>query len=172
MIKKIALIFILISTLLNATNLDTMLKLYKDKNYEQVCLIAGDLYKQNRSNEKFLDIYAHSCLEVDMINKTIFPIIKLYRTAQSRENAAYFSTILYKKKLLYHALIDDVDISYINLPKTNYILSNIFDKFVNGEYEHRDGVYWFKDSSENSLNYKLSIESNNGIKKLFLRTYW
>ena len=106
-----------------------------------------------------------------MINRTILPIVKLYKSAKSRENAAYFATILYQKKLLYHALVDDVDISYINLPKTKYILSIIFNKFVSGEYDYKNGAYWFIDDDNSELSYKLSTEVHQKVKKIFLRTY-
>ncbi len=171
MINKIGLIFILLTTLLNATNKEDILKLYKEKDYRKVCIKAGDLYQKYKTDEEFLNIYAHSCLEVDMINRTILPIVKLHKTAQSRENAAYFATILYQKKLLYHALVDDVDISYINLPKTKYILSIIFNKFVSGDYNYKNGAYWFNDDNNSELSYKLSTETHQKAKKIFLRTY-
>jgi len=171
MISKIALVFILLTTILNATNKEDIINYYKNKDYRKACIKAGDLYQKYKSDEEFLNIYAHSCLEVDMINRTILPIVKLYKTPQSRENAAYFATILYQKKLLYHALVDDVDISYINLPKTKYILSIIFNKFVSGDYEYKNGAYWFTDENNSELSYKLSTEMHQKAKKIFLRTY-
>ena len=38
--------------------------------------------------------------------------------------------LAYQKKLLYYALANSKDISYVNLPSTDYILSKIFTKFV------------------------------------------
>ncbi len=171
MIKKICLIFILLTTFLNAIDKNDIIKYYKNKDYRKACVKAGDLYQKYKSDEEFLNIYAHSCLEEDMINRTILPIVKLYKTPESRENAAYYATILYQKKLLYHALIDDVDISYINLPKTKYILSIIFNKFVGGDYNYKNGAYWFNDDENSELTYKLSIETHQKAKKIFLRTY-
>ncbi|HIP44649.1 MAG TPA: hypothetical protein EYG93_04855 [Sulfurospirillum arcachonense] len=171
MINKIGLVFIILTTFINATDKNDILKFYKEKNYRKTCLKAGDLYQKYKSDEEFLNIYAHSCLEVDMINRTILPIVKLYKSAEARENAAYFATILYQKKLLYHALVDDVDISYINLPKTKYILSIIFNKFVSGDYDYRNSAYWFNDDDNNEITYKLSIELHQKVKKIFLRTY-
>jgi len=171
MIKKICLIFILLSTTLYAIDKEDLVKLYKDKNYRKVCLKAGDLYLKYKSDEEFLSIYAHACLEEDMINRTILPIVKLYKTQESRENAVYFTTILYQKKLLYYALVDDVDISYINLPKTKYILSIIFNKFVSGNYNYKNNAYWFTDDDNSELTYKLSAEVHQKAKKIFLRTY-
>ena len=171
MINKTVLILILLTTFLNATDKNDIMNFYKEKNYRKACLKAGDLYQKYKSDEEFLNIYAHSCLEEDMINRTILPIVKLYKSAESRENAAYFATILYQKKLLYHALVDDVDISYINLPKTKYILSIIFNKFVSGDYDYKNDAYWFSDDENSELSYKLSIEVHQKAKKIFLRTY-
>jgi len=171
MTKKICLIFILIMTNLYAINKDDIVNLYKNKEYRKACLKAGDLYQKYKDDEDFLSIYAHSCLEEDMINRTILPIVKLYKTQESRENAAYFATILYQKKLLYHALVDDIDISYVNLPKTKYILSIIFNKFINGDYKYKNGAYWFTNEKNNELTYSLSAEVHQKVKKLFLRTY-
>ncbi len=171
MTDKIILIFIVWVTFLNATDKSDILKLYEKKSYKKVCLKASNLYQKYKNDEEFLNIYAHSCLEVDMINKTILPITKLYKSAEARENAAYFATILYQKKLLYHALIDDVDISYINLPKTKYILSMIFNKFVSKDYDYKHNAYWFSDDENSELSYKLSVEVHQKIKKIFLKTY-
>lgn len=171
MISRFILIFILLSTFLNATKKDDIIKLYKEKNYRKVCIKAGDLYQMYKTDEEFLNIYAHSCLEEDMINRTILPIVKLYKTQESRENAAYFATILYQKKLLYHALVDDIDISYVNLPKTKYILSIIFNKFVSGDYNYKNNAYWFNNNDNNNVSYKLSAETHQKVKKIFLRTY-
>jgi len=171
MINKLLSVLILLATFSNAANKEDIIKLYKEKNYRKACLKAGDLYNKYKSDEEFLSIYAHSCLEVDMISRTILPIVKLYKTPESRENAAYFTTILYQKKLLYHALVDDIDISYINLPKTKYILSIVFNKFVSGDYDYKNNAYWFNDDDNNEISYKLSLETHQKIKKIFLRTY-
>lgn len=172
MIKKLILVCcLLLTNYLYAFDKNDIIKLYKDKNYRKVCLRAGDLYQKYKNDDEFLNIYAHSCLEEDMINRTILPIIKLYKTPQSRENAAYYATILYQKKLLYHALVDDVDISYVNLPKTKYILSIIFNKFVSGDYNYKNGAYWFNDDEKSDIKYKLSVETHQKAKKIFLRTY-
>ena len=172
--KHIKLIFLFLLTYnlaLFASELDDIKKLYKDKDYRSTCIKAGDVYNLYSDNEDFLSIYAHSCLESDMINRLVLPIIKLYQTPESRENAVYFATILYQKKLLYHALVDDVDISYINLPKTKYILSIIFHRFVNGDYNYKDGAYWFIDQEDNTISYKLTLEEHQKAKKIFIRTY-
>ncbi|WP_458701515.1 hypothetical protein ACKGJI_05190 [Sulfurospirillum sp. 1307] len=171
MVYKFVLIIFLMMNFLYATNKDDIIKLYQERNYRKACLKAGDLYNKYKEDEDFLSMYADACIQEDMINRSILPIIKLYKTPKARENAAYFATILYQKKLLYHALVDDVDISYVNLPKTKYILSIIFSKFVSGDYEYKNGTYWFNDENDESIKYKLSVETHQNAKKIFLRTY-
>ncbi len=173
MIKQVFILIILTAELLNADNtgFKDLKTLFAKHEYSKVCIKSGELYQQYKSNEEFLNIFGASCLKSDMINRLVLSIIKLYKTKEARENAAYFSTILYQKKLLYHALCDEIDISYINLPQTDYILSIIFDKFVRGEYDLKNGSYWFNDDKRNNVTYKLSLEERNGIKKMYLRTY-
>jgi len=171
MIRKIMIILICLVNFSIADNLSDVKQLFNNKRYSDVCIKSGLIYQNHKNDEEFLNIFAASCLKADMINRMVLPIIKLYKTKDARENAVYFSTILFQKKLLYYALSDDIDISYINLPKTNYILSKIFDKFVKGEYDLKNGSYWFSDDKNNNLSYKLSIEERNDIKKMYLRTY-
>ena len=171
MIKKIIILFLILIDISFAKNLDDIKNLYSNGKYYKACSLSGGLYTAYKDDEVFLNLYADSCLKADMINRLMLPIIKLYKTKSARENAAYFSTILYEKKMLYHALCDGVDISYINLPKTNYILSKIFDKFIRGKYDFKNGSYWFSDDTNIDLKYKLSIEKNYNTKKMYLRTY-
>ena len=171
MIKISVIFFIFVVNFAFASSLSNIKQLFNDKKFTQVCRKSSAIYEDNKRNEEFLNMFAASCLKSDMINRMVLPIIKLYKTKEARENAVYFATILYQKKLLYYALSDDFDISYVNLPKTNYILSKIFDKFVKGEYNLKNGSYWFTDNGKNGLTYKLSMEERNHVKKMYLRTY-
>lgn len=171
MIKKIIILFFILINISLAKTLDDIKDLYLNGKYTKACSMSGRLYLVYRNDEVFLNLFGDSCLRADMLNRLMLPIIKLYKTKSARENAAYFSTILYEKKMLYHALCDGVDISYINLPKTNYILSKIFDKFIRGKYDLKHGSYWFSDDTDIDTKYKLSIEKKNKIKKMYLRTY-
>jgi hypothetical protein len=171
MINRIVLVTLFLSFTLFASDYDNVKKYYENKDYRAACLKAGEIYNDYSDDEDFLSIYAYSCLESDMVNRLVLPIIKLHQTTQARENAAYFATILYQKKLLYHALVDDVDISYVNLPKTKYILSKIFNRFVSGNYNYTNGAYWFIDEEDNSISYKLTAEEHQKVQKIFIRTY-
>ena len=171
MIKKIIILFLILINISFAKNLDNIKDLYSNGEYTKACSMSGGLYLTYKDDEVFLNLFADSCLRADMLNRLMLPIIKLYKTKSARENAVYFSTILYEKKMLYYALCDGVDISYINLPKTNYILSKIFDKFIRGKYDFKNGSYWFSNEANIDIKYKLSIEKENNIKKMYLRTF-
>ncbi len=171
MIKKILILLLILVNITFAKTLDDIKNLYANGKYSKACTLSGGLYMAYKDDEVFLNLFADSCLKSDMLNRMILPIVKLYKTKAARENAVYFSTILYQKKLLYHALCDNVDISYINLPKTDYILSKIFDKYVKKKYNFENGSYWFSDDFNINIKYKLSIEQTNGIKKMYLRTF-
>ena len=147
MIKKIIILLLILINITFAKTLEDIKNLYSDGEYSKACTMSGGLYMAYKDDEVFLNLFADSCLKSDMLNRMMLPIIKLYRTKAARENAAYFSTILYEKKILYHALCDGIDISYMNLPKTNYILSKIFDRFIRGKYSLKNGSYWFSDDA-------------------------
>ncbi len=171
MIKNIIILLLILINISFAKTLEDIKNLYLNGKYSQACSMSGGLYMTYKDDEVFLNLFGDSCLKSDMLNRLMLPIIKLYKTKAARENAAYFTTILYEKKMLYHALCDGIDISYINLPKTNYILSKIFDKFTRGKYNLKDGAYWFSNDANIDIKYRLSIEKKNNIKKMYLRTY-
>lgn len=141
---------------------------YKNEQFERVCSSETKEFMLEIQNDEVTNLYAKSCLALDKINELIFPIVLLYKNSFARENAAYYSTILYQKKLLYMALNDKIDISYVVLPKVDYVLSNIFEKFVKKDYKLNNGKYIFE--SEN-MRYELFSSIENGISKMFLLTY-
>jgi hypothetical protein len=152
-----------------AVSLDTIRQWYDQKEYEKVCSYEiTAIYEKFSDNEEFVNMYGHACIETDMISRAVNPINKLIRSPQTRANAVYFATVLYQKKLLYHAFIDNVDISYMRLPRTNHILSLIFDKYVTGDFTKEDDNYIFK---QNELEHRLHVKHEKGIYKLIIRTY-
>ena len=120
-------------------------------------------------NEAVADIYAKACLKVDKVNELIIPIVMLYKTKDARENASIYSTILFQKKMLYLALIDNIDISYIRTPKINYVLSEIFDKFVEKKYKKTETGYVFE--FNNGEKAELSVKTENQISKMVVALY-
>lgn len=134
-----------------------------------------------KQNESLANIYAKACLSMDKVNELVVPMVMLYKTPEARENASLYSTILFQKKMLYLSLVDGVDISYIRTPKINYVLSEIFDKFVMRDYTIIDGKFSFIMS--NGTRSDLFIKDDEGVKKMvivgykddkidFIKMYW
>ena len=167
--KKIA-IFLTLLAALNAVNNDEVFGLYENGEYKKVCSGHIEQFCRKSNDEAVINVYASSCLRSDQINKLTYPISKLIKSKEARENAAYFSNIMFQKKLLYHAIIDNVDISYVRLPKSDYILSMIFDKFVKGKYQKEGEKYIFKEENDDTF-YEITQEFSNDITKLILKIY-
>lgn len=114
-------------------------------------------------------MYAKACLKMDKVNELVVPTVMLYKTKEARENASLYSTIIFQKKMLYLALCDGVDISYIRTPKINYILSEIFDKFTERAYVKKSDTYVF--TLENGERAELFIKEEEEVKKMVIAIY-
>lgn len=78
----------------------------------------------------------------------------------------YYSTILYKKKLLHSALVDGLNINAIKLPKCDYILSDIYDDYISQNYTKQDDKYIF---SYNDKIYELSLREDKPFTKMVVK---
>ena len=149
-----------------------MFNLYQNKKYERVCTIGFDNFKRYRKDEEFISLYAFSCLNSDYIDRLAIPIAILKFSEESRANSAYFSVILMQKKLLYHALLDDYDLSSLNLPTTEYVLSKVFDLYTKlGKHEKR-AFYLFEDENDKKLTYKLYIQKDKKLNKIVIEEFY
>jgi hypothetical protein len=150
-------------------SMDTIRQWYAQGEYEKVCSYETTaMYDTYTDNEEFVNMYGHACVETDMISRTVNPINKLIRSPQTRANAVYFTTVLYQKKLLYHAFVDNVDISYMRLPRTEHILSVIFDRYVTGDFTKEGDTYIF---TQDDLTHRLHVEKSGDIYKLIVNSY-
>lgn len=120
-------------------------------------------------NEAIANVYAKACLKMDKLNELIIPMVMLHKNKEARENASVYSTILFQKKMLYLALCDNIDISYIKTPKIDYILSEIFDKFVEKDYVKKSDTYIF--SLKSGQKAELFIKDEDNIKKMIVALY-
>ena len=68
------------------------------------------------------------------------------------------------------AILDGADISYIRLPKSDYILSFIFDKFVKKEYVEELGVFIFEEPNSDT-RYELSAIAGSNFAKMILKIF-
>ena len=137
--------------------------------YNRICQESVRNLFIEQQNESLANTYAKACLKMDKINELIIPMVMLYKNKDQRENASLYSTILFQKKMLYLALCDNVDISYIRTPKINYILSEIFDKFVEKDYVKKSDTYIF--TLQNGDRAELFIKDESGIKKMVVALY-
>jgi len=161
-----------ISLSLYADIKQNMFNLYQNKKYEKVCSIGFDNFRKYRKDEEFVSLYAFSCLYSDYIDRLAIPTAILKFSEESRANSAYFSVILMQKKLLYHALIDGYDLSSLNLPTTDYILSKVFDLYVKlGKHEKR-AFYLFEDENDKKLTYKLYIQKDERLSKIVIEEFY
>ena len=168
--RIILLIFIYLS--LNADIKDEMFNLYQNEKYEKVCNLGYSALDVNARDDEYVSLYAFSCLKSDYIDRLAMPVSLLKFTKESRSNAAYFSVILMQKKLLYHSLVDRYDLSKLELPTTNYILSIVFDLYSKlGVHESRS-LYLFEDKNNPKLSYKLYLVNGEKLSKMVIEEYY
>ena len=168
--KIILIIFLTLS--LYADKKQNMFNLYQNKKYEQVCQIGFDYFKKNKHDEEFVSLYAFACLKSDYIDRLAVPTAVLKFSKEARSNSAYFSIILMQKKLLYHALVDAYDLSVLDLPTTEYILSKVFDLYSKlGKHEKRS-FYLFEDDKDLKLTYKLYLVKDGRVSKIIIEEFY
>ncbi len=170
--KKI-LFFVFLTVYIQAASLDDVIQWYKAKEYKKVCSseVKYRLYPKHQNDENFVNMFASSCLKTDMINRLSIPITHLRKTKKSRANALYYTTVLYQKKLLHHAVIDGLDTIPSDIPTTEYILSRVYDMYARKEYIKEDDTFIFFDKKY-SKTYKMYIKNDSdGFTKLAIESY-
>ena len=158
---KIVVLIIYSLSFLYSSNLSTLYNYYTHQEYDKGCDYGMKYYNKNRDNEKFVSLYGLSCLETDNIHRIATPMIVLRDTKASRENASYFGTILLQKQLLKQAILDNKPLGDLRLPKTNFVLSKIFNLFIEKKYVLKDGIYRLKNSENKNIKYQVYIEKEN-----------
>ncbi len=137
--------------------------------YNRICQESVRNLFIEEQNDALANMYAKACLKMDKVNELVVPTVMLYKTKEARENASLYSTIIFQKKMLYLALCDGVDISYIRTPKINYILSEIFDKFTEKAYVKKSDTYVF--TLESGERAELFIKEEESVKKMVVALY-
>ena len=158
----------ILSSLASASNLSKLYKMYEKQEYDKACNYAMKYFTKNKNSEDYLTLYGLACLETDNIHRIATPMLRLKKTKDARANAAYFSTILLQKELLFQALVDKISLSNLQLPNTNFILSKIFTLFSKKEYEFKNDIYNFKDNEKKEMAYKLYIEESKKKEKYMI----
>jgi len=163
---------ILLSISLYADIKRDMFNLYQNKKFEEVCGLGFDNFRHYKKDEEFVSLYAFSCLKSDYIDRLAVPTAILKFSKESRANSAYFSVILMQKKLLYHALLDNYDLSSYTLPTTDYILSKVFDLYSKlGQHDAR-AFYLFEDPNDSKITYKLYLSKDYKVTKMVIEEFY
>jgi len=146
--------------------------LYQDKQYKEACQEGLKVFNQYRKDEEFVSLYAFSCLKADQIDRLAVPISTLKNSEEARSNAAYFSVILMQKKLLLHALIDGYKLTELKLPKTDHVLSKVYELYSKTNNDRKRSHYSFIDTDNNKVTYKLYLKNSNHNKKMVIEEFY
>lgn len=163
--KNILFLMLFSSAFLSASNLSNLYKMYEKQEYDKACNYAMKYFNKNKNAENYLTLYGLSCLETNNIERIATPMLRLKKSKDARANAAYFSTILLQKELLFQALVDKISLKNLQLPNTEFILSKIFTLFSQEKYSLKNEVYTFKDKEKQEMKYKLYIKENSKKQK-------
>lgn len=165
-------LFFLLTLSLYADIKQNMFGLYQNKKFEKVCQIGFDHFKENKQDEEFVSLYAFACLKSDYIDRLAVPTAVLKFSKEARANSAYFSVILMQKKLLYHALVDNYDLSEFRLPTTDYVLSRVFDLYAKLKKHEPRAFYLFEDPKDARLTYKLYLSRDYKLDKIVIEEFY
>ncbi len=161
-----------LTSILFGSNLSAIYKLYEKQEYEKGCDYGAKYYSKNLNSEKYMAFYGLSCLETNSINRLAQPMVKLGGTKELRETASYFATILLQKQLLKQSLLDGKELGNLNLPKTDFVLSKIFNLFVKKKYSIKDDIYTLVDSEKKDIRYEVYIKkSKKNINYMIIDIY-
>ena len=127
--KNFFLLMISTCLILHADIPSQMFMLYQKGAYYDACSIGKKNWNKIITSEKYVSLYAFSCLNADQIDRLSFPVTVLNETPESRANASYFSLLVLEKKLLIQALYDNFPIKSLQLPNSSNIISRIFDYY-------------------------------------------
>jgi len=160
---KILLIILLLSSSLFSSHLSKLYLFYEKQKYDKGCDYGLKYFRKNRNDEKYLTLYGLSCVETDNIDRISTVIPRLRKTEKSRENSSYFATILLQKQLLKQAILDEKYLSDLHLPQTNFIISKIFNMFVQKRFVLKNKIYKLEDREDKSIKYQLYIDKEHMI---------
>jgi len=159
------LLILFLSTFSFALSKIDIYKLFKDKNYKQVCIKGNSITSKYLKDDTFLSVVALSCVKSDMLN-TALRISKFMRNSKlARNNASYIANLYLIKKLLIQFMYDKIDLSNLSLPKSNHFLSIIFENLSSKNYKKKgdkiiidlkDKTYILTPINENN-KHKISI---------------
>ena len=118
---------------------DDILRDYKEGNYKDICIKSAKFYKNAEKDEQILSIIGDACAKIDYINPLGYVVRGLVSTPQFRQNGSYFATLILQKKLIYQFMNDEIDLKNLRLPRSEHVLSIVFENLVKKNYKKENG---------------------------------
>ncbi len=147
-----------------AYSYNDILKDYEAKNYEKICSQGSSLLFNNEKNENILVAIGDACAKVDAINPLGNVVKNLISTNEFRESGSYFATLILQKKLIYQFMNDRINLQELRLPRTEHILSRVFEELAKGNYSENNQQIEIKTGDK---EYVLWL-SNDKPKKVYI----
>lgn len=167
-------------TMASAATPERIFNFYQAGDFRNACLEGAQILREYRNDDIFVNAYGIACLKSDFIDLAAPSVMHLRATRASRQNAAYILTVVLQKKLLYHAIADDIDISGTLLPNTPHILSKVYSAYIKERYERQGNGYEMQidgervslDSLFEGGHFKIRIRRYEGDQLIAQHLYW
>jgi hypothetical protein len=147
-----------------AYSYNDVLRDYEAKNFDKVCNEGNAFILKNDKNEQILVAIGDACSRVDSINPLGNISKNLVSTKEYRESGSYFATLVLQKKLIYQFVQDNINLKELKLPRTNHVLSKVFEQLSKGNYEVVDKRI---EITTPEMNYLLWL-SDDDPKKVYI----
>ena len=167
---RFILLFLLSLSYMYAYSYSDVLRDYEAKNFDKVCLDGSVFYMKNDKNENILTAIGDACAKVDAINPLGNIIKNLISTKENRESGSYFATLILQKKLIYQFMNDSANLRELRLPRTNHVLSVVFENLAKGNYEYIENSNKKVQITADELDYILWL-SDDEPKKVHIDEY-
>ncbi len=131
---RLLVVCVLLLSYLQAYSYNEILRDYEANNYDRVCTHGVNLLMRNDKNENILTIIGDACAKVDTINPLGNVVKNLISTPDDRESGSYFATLVLQKKLIYQFMHDGINLKELRLPRTEHVLSRVFEELAKGNY--------------------------------------
>ncbi len=135
---KIIIGLLSLCAMMHAYTYTELLRDYETKNFEKVCSQGSIFLIKNDKNENILTAIGDACAKVDAINPLGNVVKNLITTPENRESGSYFATLVLQKKLIYQFMLDGINLKELRLPRTEHLLSRVFEELAKGNYTAAD----------------------------------
>ncbi|WP_345992094.1 hypothetical protein [Sulfurimonas sp. HSL-1716] len=168
--RNFVLICMLFFVNISAKTTEEFIKEFKNKKYDIVCTDGLKQYYGGRQDELFISMVGIACANIDNINPLGTMQSKLVSTKESRETASYFASLLLSKRLIYQFMIDDISLKALQLPKSNHILSFVFEHLGSGNFVYINKNPKMIKIDDGGKSVLLSV-SDDEVKKVLIDEY-